>query len=40
MAVYPGGEEDRCDFRRTGCRKSFPLVVNNSGGAINATLFL
>jgi hypothetical protein len=40
LAIYPDGEEAWSDFRRTGYPKLFPVVVNNSGGAISTTAFV
>jgi len=40
IAIYPDGEEAWSDFRRTGYPKLFPVVVNNSGGAISTTAFV
>jgi hypothetical protein len=40
LAIYPDGEEAWSDFRRTGYPKLFPVVVNNSGGAISTTSFV
>ena len=34
LAMYPDGQEAWSEFRRTGYPKLFPVVVNNSGGAI------
>jgi hypothetical protein len=35
IAIYPLGQEAWSEFRRTGYPKVFPVLVNNSGGAIN-----
>ena len=35
IAVFPDGQEAWSEFRRTGYPKIFPVVVNNSQGAIN-----
>ena len=37
IAVFPDGQEAWSEFRRTGYPKIFPVVVNNSQGAINTT---
>ena len=37
IAIYPDGQEAWADYRRTGYPRLFPVVVNNSGGAINTT---
>ena len=40
IAMYPEGQEAWSEFRRTGYPKLFPVVVNNSGGAISTTDFI
>jgi hypothetical protein len=40
LAMYPDGQEAWTEFRRTGYPKLFPVVVNNSGGAISTTAFI
>jgi hypothetical protein len=40
LAMYPDGQEAWSEFRRTGYPKLFPVVVNNSGGAINTSMFI
>jgi hypothetical protein len=37
IAIYPDGQEAWADYRRTGYPRLFPVVVNNSGGAISTT---
>lgn len=37
IAGYPDGQEAWSEFRRTGYPRIFPVVVNNSGGAISTT---
>ncbi len=34
IAMYPEGQEAWSEFRRTGYPKLYPVIVNNSGGAI------
>jgi len=40
LAMYPDGQEAWTEFRRTGYPRLFPVVVNNSGGAISTTAFI
>lgn len=35
IAIFPDGQEAWTEFRRTGYPKVFPVVINNSNGAIN-----
>jgi hypothetical protein len=35
IAIFPDGQEAWADYRRTGYPRLFPVVVNNSGGAIS-----
>lgn len=35
LAIFPDGQEAWADYRRTGYPKLFPVVHNNSGGAIS-----
>lgn len=37
IALYPNGQEAWSEFRRTAYPKVFPVVINNSGGAINTS---
>ncbi|HFK5567937.1 TPA: RagB/SusD family nutrient uptake outer membrane protein [Elizabethkingia anophelis] len=37
IAIFPNGQEAWSEFRRTGYPKIFPVVVNNSGGTIDAS---
>lgn len=37
IAMFPDGQEAWSEFRRTGYPKVLPVLVNNSGGAINTT---
>lgn len=37
IAMYPDGPEGWAEYRRTGYPKLFPVVVNNSNGAISTT---
>ncbi|MBE7171286.1 MAG: SusD/RagB family nutrient-binding outer membrane lipoprotein [Williamsia sp.] len=37
IAIFPDGQEAWSEFRRTGYPKVFPVVVNNSQGAISTT---
>ncbi|MCC8035682.1 MAG: SusD/RagB family nutrient-binding outer membrane lipoprotein [Rikenellaceae bacterium] len=38
LAMYPNGQEAWAEFRRTGYPKVFPVMVNNSNGAIDTQL--
>jgi len=38
LAMFPEGQEAWTEFRRTGYPRLFPVVVNNSGGTIDAQL--
>ena len=40
IAMFPEGEEAWSEFRRTLYPTLFPVVVNNSGGAISSTKFI
>lgn len=40
IANYPEGEEAWSEFRRTGYPKLFPVVINNSNGAISTADFV
>lgn len=40
LAMYPDGQEAWSEFRRTRYPKLFPVVVNNSGGAISTSAFI
>jgi hypothetical protein len=40
IAMYPDGQEAWSEFRRTGYPKLFPVVVNNSAGAISTSMFI
>ncbi|HTJ12110.1 MAG TPA: SusD/RagB family nutrient-binding outer membrane lipoprotein [Dinghuibacter sp.] len=37
IAIFPDGQEAWADYRRTGYPKLFPVVINNSGGAISTS---
>ncbi|HFK5529539.1 TPA: RagB/SusD family nutrient uptake outer membrane protein [Elizabethkingia anophelis] len=37
LALFPNGQEAWSEFRRTGYPKIFPVVINNSGGAIETS---
>ncbi|MGL1204142.1 SusD/RagB family nutrient-binding outer membrane lipoprotein, partial [Vibrio parahaemolyticus] len=39
LAMYPDGQEAWSEVRRTRYPKLFPVVVNNSGGAISTSAF-
>lgn len=38
IAMYPDGQEAWSEFRRTGYPKLYPVVINNSGGAIDTNI--
>ncbi|WP_027124892.1 RagB/SusD family nutrient uptake outer membrane protein [Gelidibacter mesophilus] len=38
IAMFPDGQEAWSEFRRTGYPRVFPVVVNNSGGAIDTNV--
>jgi hypothetical protein len=38
IAIFPDGQEAWADYRRTGYPRLFPVVVNNSAGAISTTV--
>lgn len=38
IAMFPDGQEAWSEFRRTGYPRVFPVVVNNSGGAIDTDI--
>ncbi|WP_435136302.1 RagB/SusD family nutrient uptake outer membrane protein [Formosa sp. A9] len=38
IAMFPDGQEAWSEFRRTGYPRVFPVVVNNSGGAIDTNI--
>ena len=38
IAMFPDGQEAWSEFRRTGYPRIFPVVVNNSGGAIDTDI--
>jgi hypothetical protein len=38
ISMFPDGQEAWSEFRRTGYPKIFPVVVNNSGGAIDTAI--
>lgn len=40
IAMFPEGQEAWSEFRRTGYPKLFPVVINNSGGAIPTEKFI
>lgn len=40
IAMFPEGQEAWSEFRRTGYPKLFPVVINNSGGAISTEKFI
>ena len=38
IAMFPDGQEAWSEFRRTGYPRVYPVVVNNSGGAIDTNV--
>ncbi|OBQ54236.1 SusD/RagB family nutrient-binding outer membrane lipoprotein [Tamlana sp. s12] len=38
IAMFPDGQEAWSEFRRTGYPRVFPVVINNSGGAIDTDI--
>lgn len=40
IAMYPDGQEAWSEFRRTRYPKLFPVIINNSGGAISTSAFI